>query len=603
MRFLFLVPSYHSRVYATPSGVGIVATVAKHAGFDVRVLLSISGETESDFNRRAVEIIRKEKINVVAIGAMSASYPKTERLLRLGAQEGCTTILGGYIVDASPELVAGNIGADYCIVGEGEYTFVELAKALENGLPTENINGLIYKRGDSLVFPPRREPVRDLDELPFIDGDLVHFEQSLKAGVGRLYMPLSRSCPYQCTFCYHLKGSYYRAHSLDYAFRQLDYNLEKYGDLIKTVHFDDEMLNVDFERLKEFCRRFKSYSLSFSCTTRMDVVDEQTIILLKEANCCSITYGLESASNKILKSMNKKLTIEKATEIMELTKKHGIPISASLIVGDIEDDEDTVRESEEYYKKYGAEFGLGITRIRVFPGTRVYKYAVENGIIKDELLFLQQGCPYINVSKLSDEIYDLLPGKYAIYKRSVNTLLHKPIETQPPKITLYKGGKMDYSLVCQKCLKWHELSLDLHLYFNQHNRFVHPICPYCHQREDLRMSDILPLRNPDVFLMHKLAESVFRKYKGKKIAIWGFTHEMRNLLILSQHLRDSIVIIVDMQHENFKQEQYCGLSVESPKMLSDVKFDFILTGAYNRKDEIVEQLKDMNKLAPFIDYD
>jgi radical SAM superfamily enzyme YgiQ (UPF0313 family) len=212
MKFLFVVPPSGAfetvgRLDIIPYGIAMVATVAKKAGLDVYTHL-IEGEFEqlADFENRLVQRIRSELFDVVCFGGMAWEYNLIKRMIKLCADERCITVLGGTIVDPMPEIISKNIGADFCVIGEGEETFKELAFALtENKDDFSDIDGLIYSKNGELIKTNPRKVIHDLDVLPYIDDELINFGVFLKM-VPVLNICGSRSCVHSCTFCYHLKG-------------------------------------------------------------------------------------------------------------------------------------------------------------------------------------------------------------------------------------------------------------------------------------------------------------------------------------------------------------------------------------------------------------
>ena len=596
MKILFAVPPYHRLYYSVPPGTGIVATVARNAGFDVQVVLSYDNERIIEYNKRLVEKVKNEKIDIVALGGGSPYYRYFEQLISMCKAAGAITVIGGYIVDSLPEIVAKNIGADYCIAGEGEYTFVKLVNALMKGKDVDKICGLYYMNDGKLVITSAPECVPDLDKLPFVDGDLTHLDYSL--GIDpTLYLIASRSCPYQCTFCYHLKGAGYRQKSLNYFFSELDYYLNNYGAKIKTLMIIDEMFAMNKSRLLDFCSRIKKYNLPFWVSMRVDSVDEESLIALKEAGAFLVSYGLESASNKVLSSMNKKITIEQAKEAFKLTAKHGLKIQANIIIGDIDDDLETIKESENFFWKHASEYDLNIHMIMTLPGTRLYKYAIEKGIISDELAFLKSGCPIINVSKLSDNFHTLLSDKYGGYQISKDIRMRRPLQMNYLELDVHKNGSCTYKCYCPECYTQIVMENE-NVIKPRKNPYLG--CPKCNKRVNLHLSSFVS-SFPYEF-MH-FPELYLKQYTGCKIVVWGVISKIRSLLICSETLRECLVKIVDINWNNMAHETYCGLSVENPEVLKQIDFEYIITSTVERRQEVIDSLKEMGKFPRFIEID
>jgi radical SAM superfamily enzyme YgiQ (UPF0313 family) len=605
MKVVFAVPPYQMNGYHVPYGISIVATVAKKAGLDVSVYPSTPTDNLNYYNQRLLEYVKANSVEVVAIGGMSPDYLQIKKLLSLLAQNGITTILGGYIVDANPKLIAGNIGADFCVFGEGEYTFIELVERLEAKKEAfGDIAGLVFVDDDGeLVQTAARENVTDLDELPFIDGGLCHWETSLQFD-SSLFLMLSRSCPYQCTFCYHLKGSKYRAKSLNYVFTELDYYFERYGNQIQRINVQDDLFNVDKARVLEFCRRIKGYNRPFWVSTRIEFMDDDTLAALKDAGAYMASYGLESASNKVLKSMKKNLTIEQATEILEATVNHGLGLQANLIIGDIADDTITIKESEDYFLRHFRDWDLNIQLIRLFPGTGLYEYALKNGIITNELDFLEKGCPYTNVSQLTDEHYSILQDRYSRLSWLKNVMNRKPFISKNPEFNIHKDGSVDCEVICTKChsrVSYKDFDLQYHRKPYAGDRYVG--CPRCGQRLHLHTIDLFSISLDMSYLIGNLTNVLLTPYIGKRIAIWGMTTTIRWMILESHILRDSIIAVVDSDYQNKSGERYCGLRVEKPEVLRDTEFDYLLTPTTARRAEIVSMLTEFGIEPKFIEFD
>lgn len=595
MKILFVVPPYYNGLGFVPEGIGIVATVAKEAGFDVSVLLTELDERPLMFHSRVVTEIKKRGIDVVAIGGQSPSYRHIEQLIAMAKNAGAITVLGGYIVDSAPEVVAANIGADYCVYGEGEFTFLELVQALQSGNEINNVRGLIYMQNGVLTTTPPRDCVSDLDTLPIIDSDLCHYDYSLNRNSDMTIMA-SRSCPFQCTFCYHLKGSRYRSKSLDYVFRELEHRLAQYGDKIKGLNFLDEMLNANTARLMQFCHRIKPYNLPFRVQLRVDCTDEESIMALKDAGATHVLYGLESASNRVLASMKKKLTINQIEKAFEMTHKHGLKVEANLIIGDIEDDVDTIRESETFYRKYSYKYDLNIVMINIYPGTHLYKHALSRGIIKSEIDFIKNGCPPTNVSKLSDDMYALLRDKYRAYDMSTKLLTGCPIEKDSLELSVDANGLLTFICYCPVCCAKSVITGIISQIYEY--QFIK--CPQCSRRIYPQYSRFFS--NFDYWAVKNWIEAYLQKYQGCRIAVWGITDLIRRFIVASQVLRDMIVKIVDVNYQKFENETYCGLSVESPETLKGFHFDYLITPTVERRYEIIKSLENMGIEPRFIEF-
>jgi radical SAM superfamily enzyme YgiQ (UPF0313 family) len=370
---LFSIAPFNIDIGAYPYGLAIIGTMTKQAGYEVQSLVSHLNENNSEYSLRFLDYISNKGINIVALSATSMYYPETKHLIKLAKSKGCITVLGGYIVSAQPELITANIGADFCVYGEGEYTFLELIDALENGKDLKKIDGLLYLENEIVVKNHPRKPIKKLDMLPFIDLSL--FDFSVFSSI--LMILGSYSCPYNCTFCYRSPDIPYREKNLDRLFLEIDYYLQHYRNFVKEIHFMDDLFMVNKTRVLEFCKRIKAYKLPFFIQgSRVDFVDEEIISVLKDAGCYAIFFGIESANDNILKSMNKNITFQQIKNAFELSVKHNIMPVGRLIFGDKEDDENTIQDSLRFFIENILKYRIFLGPIVLLPGTAIYNYAI-----------------------------------------------------------------------------------------------------------------------------------------------------------------------------------------------------------------------------------
>lgn len=605
MKFLFVVPAENTYLGAAPFGIGIVATVAKQAGLDVEMLIGKTDENQDVFHQVMIDKIRNDNIDCIAIGGGATNYLTIKKIIGLANDEGCITVLGGAIVDPYPELIAENIGATYIVIGEGEITFRELAFALINGSDVSQVNGLIYFDGSIMVKTSQRHFIENLDTLPFVDDELTGIGESIKITKTLLLLG-SRSCPFSCTFCYHLKGQTYRYRSLDSLLAELDYYTRKYGDCFTTLKLLDEMINADKDRILEFCRRVKPYNLKLWLQTRLDMVDEEILLACKDAGCVTMAYGIESVNDKVLKSMRKNTTKEMIYDVLALTLKCGIQVWGNLIVGDIEDDESTIAESISYHRKNAGIYDVfNIWPIRVYPGSYLYKYAIKNGIISNEITFLEAGCPFVNVSRLSDDAYALMVKQINLEQNNDKARYHSIVPHEKGSLRVHKNGSLDYIGRCSHCgsvIITTNIPRDTFSKKWPYQTGTFATCDVCGWSFSPYYIDLLVKTDISDMTSHFI-ESEFEKYIGSRIAIWGIkSPHIRQLIIDSQTLRDCLVAVVDSNFADLENEHYCGLSITHPKTLAKIAFDYLILGVrYRGRKSIENELFRMNITVPTIE--
>ena len=384
--------------YFFPLGLGYISSVLKQKGHEVDCL------NLNHYNGTAKELIHKKldkkKYDFVCTGNASG-YNVTENVVRAvkSHRPKVKIIVGGIMITAEPLTIFKLLNPDYAVIGEGEVTIIELLNTLENKKTPKDVKGIIYKDDSGkIIFTQPRDPVENLDSLPYPDFEGFDYEKTLGKQASnisylhsafdytRTYPILgSRGCPFHCTFCYHYAK--YRKRSLDSIMEELEIMVKKYK--INMIMFYDECIAADKERLKEFCKRISklrgeiSWELKWSPQLTVHNIDDDMLKMLKDAGVDTISYGFESFSPIVLKSMTKPITPEMIESAFHKTLDAGIGIQANFIFGDPAETKETAKTTLDWWKKH-AKGQINLTFIEPYPGSKIYQHCIEKGIIKDK---------------------------------------------------------------------------------------------------------------------------------------------------------------------------------------------------------------------------
>ncbi len=234
-----------------------------------------------------------------------------------------------------PDEVMQNKDIDFVITGEGEIPLLALARELKKQKQiSENVPCLYYRNKEGQIkHNPGVALIHNLDELPFLARDLV---LNCNYDTYRVHcLSTARGCPYLCSFCADKKfwEGKVRRRSVDNVLRELKLIEEKYK--VDFVDFDDGTFTYDKKYLQTFCNSLinEKLTIKWRCTARYDNLDEDLLKLMKRANCCGLYFGLESGSDRILKSVNKNTTVEQIIRVSEMVYNSGIPSVTSVLLG------------------------------------------------------------------------------------------------------------------------------------------------------------------------------------------------------------------------------------------------------------------------------
>lgn len=401
------VPSKVRSYYEFPLGLAYISACLKQNNYKVDVFNlnhydGIQGDLISN------EILRSE-YKYVLTGGLSAHFQQIKSLIESVQKENTEiiTIVGGGIVTSMPEVMYDYLKPDYIVLGEGEVTIVELMDALFNGKrECKHVNGIGFRDASGhFVLTPPRSPIMDLDSLPWPDlsGFGIETYLSIQKPNDNLYLYIndhprfypmisSRGCPYNCTFCYHPLGQKYRSRSVDNFIEEVEYVTNTYN--VNNLAIFDELLSSNRKRLYEICSRLKnvSHPLRWMCQLRVDSVDEEMLLLMKDAGCFFISYGFESTSGLVLKSMKKKINNVQIERALKLTRKAGIGIQGYFIYGDPAETKETAYETLNFWKKF-KDYHITMGYVRPYPGSVIWNNQIVKGNLsspEEQISFLDR---------------------------------------------------------------------------------------------------------------------------------------------------------------------------------------------------------------------
>ena len=430
-----------------PTGLGIIAAILRQEGHAVTVL-DINGNR---FSKEYVEkFIAKEKFDIVGIGGLLTVYNYVKWLVPIIKKKNpqIPVVLGGSIGSNVPELSLTKLKVDYVVDGEGEITAPKLFKALENKDDVEHIKGIWFLKNAVPYCTGPCERVSDLDEVPWPAWDLFPMKKYLQnpvVGFGKdLDLITSRGCPYQCIFCYKIGGRYYRQMSIKKVISEIKNLIEIYK--LDFISFQDNEFMIDKNWVKEFCHKpnEENINIQWSCTGRVNLVDEEIVKTMKDAGCTSISFGIESGSQKMLDIMKKAVTAEQAKNAITLVKNIGLRCPCSFMIGLPGETKETIEETIQFCK----DINMALTALMFaapYPGTELFEMAKKAGKIpadwRDlEPLVSKLGDCVDFVVNLTDSFTDqeLIQMRDYMIHETQKTHVPEPIEARKKKfIDLY----------------------------------------------------------------------------------------------------------------------------------------------------------------------
>lgn len=555
-----------------PVGIAYVSAYLKAHGHSV-ITANLEFFPENTFDALK-KLITEHDIDVLGTSGLSRDYKRVKELIDMARaiKPQILTVIGGGIISGDPEPAMMALNADIGVIGQGEVTMQELAAALDNHLPYEEVPGLIFKANGQYLTTRSRDEIKNLDILPFPDYDGFSFPEYMRQiNYEVAFVIASRSCPFKCTFCFHPSGDKYRKRSLDNLFIEIDYLINTYQ--VKTIVVSDELFAPKRDRVIEFCRRIAPYNVNWAVQLRVCDVDEELLKIMRDSGCTTISYGIESADDNVLTSMAKKITVAQIDKALKLTYDANIDIQGGLIFGDIAETAESVKNSLDWYDRR-PHYALELNMINIFPGTGLYNYAVSKGIVEDKVKFLTDGCPLINVSKLSDQEYKNLSSN--LYERNMRA----KYEPEIFKIDhIQEDGNCTAGITCNKCGSDLSFPTDaMHI--------ARLLCEKCNQRYYLDPFKKL-LRSPD------LPENNYAEQDY--VALWGAGEICIQMLDHYSVLHNEKFIVVDSSKSR-QGYSVCGKPILPTSFIHEKNIKTVIVTVVKRKKEILRQLSGFSSI-------
>lgn len=347
MRILFFrQPTGYSKAIMG-FGVGIVATILKEAGHEVKVIDNNSVYYRLYSDRDLIRSIREFKPDAVGFCITIINACQSYRTLARikAAFPDLLTVGGGIHMKYSSE-EALRYGFDAVVVREGEKVVTPLFQHLSGRTKKDfrdglsNVAGVSFLREDGSVHHATEFPsVATLDEVPFVDYDLFNIRDFIKTGYEPLAIEIcgQRGCPNRCTFCSDaVMRADHRRVSVDYLISYLGYLYDKYR--VTYMFMNDNNFIFPRHRLVDFCDRVirsgLNKKIAFACQTRVDTpLDRDMARLLKDAGFCSIGLGVERLEPYSQEMIQKKSDPHEVLRLASLLREAKLNVTIFMVAG------------------------------------------------------------------------------------------------------------------------------------------------------------------------------------------------------------------------------------------------------------------------------
>lgn len=321
-------------------------------------------------------------ITLFTVGVWVAS--EIARKLKLKRPDIKIIIGGPHVSSMGVETIERFPEFDVAVVGEGEEVLIQLLKAWREGTALNDVPALIFRDPDAItprvISTPKLAINKDLDRLPFPAWDLLpDFPNAYLPAVYDFpkgpvaSIAASRGCPFHCKFCdTSTFGASVRAYSPERVFEMMQHLQERWG--IQHILFVDDLFTASKKRTRALCKLIidSGLQMTWSCASRVDVINPETLKLMKLAGCWEMSFGLESGSNELLQKMDKSASLDKSVRAIHWADEAGIRSKGLFMLGYPGEDEGTMAQTKAFVRSIPLTI-MNLTKFTPYPGSPIYR--------------------------------------------------------------------------------------------------------------------------------------------------------------------------------------------------------------------------------------
>ena len=439
---------------------------------------------------------KEKQPSVAGISAVvSTSYYQAKRIAGIIHRASPSTwiVLGGYMA-ASSNVILRKTEVDLCFLGDGEKTFIEFLNYVKNHgekrnyKELEKIKGIAFLNGnDDLITTGYGEAstknefyfpdydilalgLRDKSDLvekyyfrdgvnsPWFNHDSRAYDQTQRPKLAIFWS--TKGCVARCTFCQRFSGEY-NPSDLDSMDQHLAMLKEKYN--VGFIALGDENFGSDKKHAYEVAKLMKKHGMLWICGgIRCTSLKAEDLKFMRDNNCAALKFGVESGSQKILNSMEKRFTVENVRTALKNAEDAGLYSPLGFCIGMPGETTQTILETGNFMGEIArmqgvppCDLDVGLFYALPLPGTPLYEFGQLNGVIGATPDEEEKYLHYMSDKGTSKDNYVNLTGQplkevvfwdfLAAYE-AMRTYYSKPLDSPDPTNTLKHNTNVPYPL-------------------------------------------------------------------------------------------------------------------------------------------------------------
>ncbi|HEV8485365.1 MAG TPA: radical SAM protein [Blastocatellia bacterium] len=323
--------------------------------------------------RETVErLVHEMQPDVVGLSVMTFQRRTARKIIDLihSLKPGVRVAVGGYDPSLAPEeYTNGSTGlVDFIVRGEGEITFREMLRAIENETGFDHIGGLSYRSGDRFYHNPDRG-VNSLE-----GGEIKPPNRGARALAGYTMLgrqvdviETSRGCTFDCSFCsiIEMRGRNFHTYSFDRVISDIR-DARDHG--ARALFIVDDNISLNVRRFEALCQAIIDAGLNDidylvqAMTSSIANHGDTLAPLMHKAGFRYVFLGIENileddleflrASSKNIKRENGQKAGNATMKAIEYIHRNKMYVVGGLIVGNPDDTKESVEANLEFASQY-----------------------------------------------------------------------------------------------------------------------------------------------------------------------------------------------------------------------------------------------------------
>jgi len=379
-RVLLVCPKFYTgrnRLTHTPLvGLGYIAEALKNAGLSVSVFNMNLNYKPNELSRR----INYFKPDLIGFTAMTLGYKKFYQLVeqtKLLYPEIKIVLGGAHISAVKEQALAECAGIDYGLILEADRSIVQLCQ----GEDLAKIPGLLFRKEGLISINKFQDFITDLDALPFPKYEGFDLD---KYPLKQIAILTSRGCPYECIYCSTNAtiGRKFRARSPESIIAEIIYWHQRGYREILII---DDNFTLIYQRAEKVCAlledaKLDGLHLKITSGIRGDRVDRGLLSAMRKVGVDYIAFGVESASDKVLKNIKKGEDIATIEKSIRQACELGFAVDLFFLVGSPGESLSDLKESFALARRYPVRRAV-FYNLLPLPATELLEWINQKGYL------------------------------------------------------------------------------------------------------------------------------------------------------------------------------------------------------------------------------